>query len=259
MGIDYEPKKIAIAGDWHGNRSYSLDAIKWAAEQGVDAIVHVGDFGYHFDNDFLDDMYGLLAVEDIDLFFVDGNHENFPRLYSFDLNRDGVRELRYNIFHLPRGFRWEWHGVTYMALGGAHSVDRQGRRENVSWWPQERITAADEYRALDGGPVDVMFTHDCPYGVDIPGINDDTSTWIPKVDLSMAKIHRQTLRNIVDQVKPTELYHGHYHTKYDSVLVGSNYRTEIHGLDMDRTPFRFNMIIKELVHEPQDTEEEPDV
>ena len=42
---DLNPERITIAGDWHGNETYALEALKHAHEAGAGVIVHVGDFG----------------------------------------------------------------------------------------------------------------------------------------------------------------------------------------------------------------------
>ena len=39
------PQRIMVAGDWHGNETYALEALKHAHEAGAEVIIHVGDFG----------------------------------------------------------------------------------------------------------------------------------------------------------------------------------------------------------------------
>ena len=141
----------------------------------------------------------------------------------------GLRPIRPHIFHLPRGLRWRWHGKTWMALGGAHSVDRPMRKPGVSWWPEERLTAADVSHAISGGPVDVIVAHDAPDGYEIPGLpggfppaelyqadlHRQPRIGLPQQGLvARAHLHRQLVGEVVDATAPTVLFHGHYHVRY---------------------------------------------
>lgn len=70
--------------------------------------------------------------------------------------------MRPSIRHAPRGHRWTWAGLRFLALGD----DRAYRVLGVSWWPEEASEAADVARCLEGGPVDVMICHEAPAGLD---------------------------------------------------------------------------------------------
>lgn len=128
-----------------------------------------------------------------------------------------------------------------VALGGAYSLDQVYRSPYVSWWPQETISVAEATKCVADGPVDVMFTHDCPAGIDMP-----FHFSLPEHVERAADQHRDLLRGVVDDVKPKVLYHGHYHRRYDDVLEGEDYRTQVHGLGMDGTPFNENCMIVDL-------------
>ena len=160
---------IAFAGDWHMNARWVPTAVRHAAEQGADVIVHLGDFGYTFRAEFLQSLQRALDEAGLVLLFIDGNHENFAALLSLPVGANGLRRLTDRIWHLPRGFRWTWGGVRFLALGGAHSVDQPWRRLGTSWWPEEVLSEQDVAAAVAGGPADVLVSHDCPAGVAIPG------------------------------------------------------------------------------------------
>lgn len=147
-----------------------------------------------------------------------------------------------HIRHIRRGERWVWEGVTFLGLGGAHSVDRPARRPGVEWWPQETIGFQDVERALEGGPVDVMLTHDCPTGVRIPGIEGNPYGFHP-VEIALSDEHRDLLRGVVDELRPGLLVHGHYHACYSDVLEGDGYRTSVRGLSLDGGRLVDNMLI----------------
>jgi hypothetical protein len=140
----------------------------------------------------------------------------------------------------PRGTRWTWHGLTWLALGGATSLDRVGRTEGVSWWPEEALTIADADRAVAGGPVDVMVTHDAPAGVTVPGAG--SYLWREET-MNASYLNRELLREVVDVVGPTHLFHGHFHTAYTADLdLGGDLHAAIRGLDKE------NAGLRNLVH-----------
>jgi predicted phosphodiesterase len=130
------PKRVAFVGDWHENGPWAAKAIAYAESLDADVLIHLGDFGYSYSRQFL--TYVTAAGRrQIPILFVDGNHEDFIRLYKYPLGEDGLRKVAGNVWHLPRGFRWQWDSIRFLALGGAHSVDRPYRRPGVSWWAQD--------------------------------------------------------------------------------------------------------------------------
>lgn len=233
--------RIAICGDWHGNYAYAQKALAYAIRQGADVILHVGDFGYWKDGGYLTVLNNMCEEHNVYLMFVDGNHENHRMLNEQPVDEDGVRRLRTRLWHLPRGFRWEWLDVTFLALGGAHSVDKPWRDEGVDWFPEETITIPQAYKAVEGGHADVMITHDCPAGVNIPGLEEGKAIFPPD-QLDIAERHRALLRQVVDEVTPRFLWHGHYHRCYREVLdLGNGNNCVVTGLDMDGKAFERNV------------------
>ncbi|MEV0948646.1 metallophosphoesterase [Rhodococcus sp. NPDC049939] len=239
------PRRIAIAGDWHANTDFGRQVIVHAAKRNADILVHLGDFGYSFKEAFLDGIDQALAAQDMVLGFVEGNHEDFDWLLAQPVAEDRLRYLRERIVHLPRGLRWNWGQTRCLALGGAHSIDRFLRTEGKSWWPQEQISDADVRAAVDGGPADVMFCHDCPGGIEVPGMARDRYGF-PAEELAESEANRAKLRYVVDQVRPGRLWHGHFHHRYRTILDGSDYRTVIDGLGRDNSPIDNNMVVVNL-------------
>lgn len=244
------PDKVAVAGDWHGNRNHARHAIKWARQQGATVLVHCGDFGYWRDipdtADYLGVVHAALEEHDMILAWVDGNHEDFDRiaeLHDPRAEHPFPGKVTDRIWHLPRGYRWQWHGKTWMSLGGASSVDRQHRMPYRDWWPGELLSHGDYVYATRPGPVHIMVCHDVPDGARVPAIERKTSNWIPEEDLRLSQRHREIIRRVVDQVKPAMLFHGHYHCRYSDLLERRDGRTLVLGLDMDGGPMRDNMEI----------------
>lgn len=242
------PDRIVLAGDWDANIHRACSVVQYAGLRAISTVVQLGDFGYGtpggWSTRFLDAVEAACAQHCVTVLFIDGNHEYFPGLNALPIDPDtGLREIRPHIHHLPRGLRWTWHDTTWMALGGAHSVDRFARKEGVSWWPEEHLTAADVARAIDPGPVDVIISHDAPAGVLIPGL---TSTGFPAAEIAAADRHRDLVAAVVDATSPALVFHGHYHTRY-SGLRGT---TTIIGLADDSAPLNENSLVLNLTGDP---------
>lgn len=246
MDFTQEPTKIMLAGDWHGNGQWAQKCIHHARKQDADTIVHVGDFGWWVEgldtHKYLRHVQRALLECGITLYWVDGNHEDHDKIEEWLDATGGApwSDKRYpNIVHLPRGFRWQWWDQTWLAMGGAHSVDRLHRTPGKSWWDAEHITEAQIDRAVMGGEADIMICHDCPHGVDIPGIHADEkldaakSSW-PVSEIAAANVHRKKLARVVKYVRPQFLFHGHYHVHYANLLRHDDgFVTKVVGLADD--------------------------
>ena len=239
------PARVAFAGDWHANTRWAEAAITYAAEHGADVIVQLGDFGYNFRAPFVNGLEKALSRTGLRLLFVDGNHEDFPRLLGYPVRPNGLRQISSRVWHLPRGFRWEWGGISWLAVGGAHSVDRPWREPGVSWWPQEAVTDDDISQAVGGGPADVLVAHDCPAGVPIPGLAESAHLW-PAEELAAAEAHRAKLRTVVDAVRPSAIWHGHFHLRYSAKPDLGYGPVTVHGLDCDGSTLDGNVTVVPL-------------
>lgn len=229
--------RIAFAGDWHGNFRYTQKALSYAAEGGADVVIQVGDFGVWSPYNYVRAVGEEAALLGLQVFFVDGNHEDHPWLNAQPTRLcDGFRVLHDNVAHIPRGTIWEWDGTTFLGLGGAHSVDRQWRTPSVDWFPEETLTYGQLFEASQALNIDVMVTHDCPAGVEIPGIAGNPFGF-PKEEIALADKHREMLGYVVDNVKPGVLVHGHYHVNYSDMRG----ETSIIGLDCDGRPLADNI------------------
>jgi hypothetical protein len=239
------PARVAFAGDWHANTRWSVAAIHYAADHGADVIVHLGDFGYEFRSSFVTGLDRALTRTGLQLLFVDGNHEAFPTLLRYPMSGNGLRQVGGRIWHLPRGYRWVWGDLRWLALGGAHSVDRPWREPGVSWWREESVTDADLDLAVAGGAADVLVSHDCPSGVDIPGLAESAHLW-PAEELVAAERHRRRLRSVVDAVQPRTVWHGHFHRRYSAAADLGYGPVTVHGLDCDGSTMDRNVAVVAL-------------
>jgi predicted phosphodiesterase len=225
---DLNVRRVLVVGDMHGNLdSWESTIIPAALAERADIIVQVGDFGFGWNNVYLDELDELIDDYDApEILWLDGNHENFDLLETVGaFGAENPTPTSEHTTYLPRGYRWTWQGVPCMALGGAYSVDKPYRTEGASWWRQEQITDEDKKRALTGGPVDVLFAHDCYDGILVPGVHAAMKQGAVPYALSaeravyaswaeLSKPNRQKLRTVVRENQVQMFIHGHFHVGY---------------------------------------------
>jgi len=238
-------KRVLVLGDVHGNEKFFARACRVAAREGCDSILQVGDFGYweHYSHGarFLAMAEFELQARGLTCYWIDGNHENHPLLWekyglaasddadddTYGASRGEMLEIRPHLFYLPRGYRWEWEGTSFLACGGAYSIDAPGRVVGQSWWATESITDAQIAACNDGPDVDIMVTHDVPWGFALPAIAF-------KESYPLSIENRKQLSMIVEANNPKLLLHGHYHHRFGGWHeLGSGRRTRIEGLGAD--------------------------
>ena len=251
---EHTPAKLAFAGDWHGNHQTAWQGMYQAAQMGCDVIIQLGDFGLWpgiSGQRYLQQVDMYAAKTGVRVLWLDGNHEDYDQLDAAQVNMsNGMHQFGEHIWHLPRGARWSWHDVDFLVAGGATSLDRPGRTEGVSWWPGEELTEAQIATIASEGVCDVLLTHDCPAGVDIPGIthrrHDPSSSW-PMSELLRAWDHRDRLAGMVEQVSPAVLYHGHFHRRYQRLArLAPDVVTYVSGLGDDEVGLHENLAVVDM-------------
>lgn len=242
-----------VIGDTHGNTGWTIGRIHVAGAKKIDKIVQVGDFGTGFKGwtKFTDALNEAAAEQNVDFYFIDGNHDSTEAIYAKSLGttEDGFEQLGSNLFYIPRAHAWEWDGLKMLGVGGAVSIDKPyrlaveqgydcpewgyyhykgtpGKGEKTLWWPTEQITQEDITKARAQGPVDVLFTHDCPEEfIDATGMN-------LKPDLD-SKLNRGRVMQIARAVKPKYWFHGHMHTFAKYSFMHNEGYTTVYGLAND--------------------------
>ncbi len=232
------PRRIGVAGDWHGNARWATRAIKRISSRlgrGEPAIIlHLGDFGIWPDGSgraYLSRVDAALGDAGAELWFIDGNHEDHYMLSRLSPGPDGRRRVTSRIWHLPRGHRWRWQGRAWLALGGGVSLDKAERTPGRDWWPEEEITAEQASAVTAAGNADVMVTHDCPAGIAhrFPA----PPAWWSHADLARNDAHRRRLQAVAKAVRPRWLMHGHLHYAYQRRIDMGWGAVHVTGFDCD--------------------------
>ncbi len=191
---------IYITGDCHFDfRRFNTKNFPEQKEMTKDNYVIIcGDFGgvWHKDIESAEEKHHLDWLNDkpFTTLFVDGNHENFDRLYSYPVekwNGGKVHKIRDSIIHLMRGQIFNIDGRSFLTFGGARSHDIDGgilnlndpdffrkkreldlswipyRIDHLSWWKEEEPSELEMKEGLcnleaNNWKVDFVVSHDCP-------------------------------------------------------------------------------------------------
>ena len=125
---------IYITGDTHSNfNRFSTDNFIVQKEMTKDDYVIIcGDFGgvWNYLEESSYEKYWLdwLNKKNFTTLFVDGNHENYTRLYNYPVkgwHGGKVHKIRDSVLHLMRGEIFDIDNKKFFAFGGARSHDIQ--------------------------------------------------------------------------------------------------------------------------------------
>lgn len=222
---------IYITGDLHGD--YTRFEDERLSKLGKnDFLIVCGDFGFIWaveknsddfeikvENHHLDDIEKTLPYT---LLFIDGNHENFDRLEAYPevaMFGGKVRKIRENIFHLQRGRVYTVEGKRFFCFGGAASIDKYMRIENVSWWARE-LPQAFEYDTATQSlkdcdfKLDYIITHTAPVEV------VKTMGFNPYLSQDMELM--SYLSYVMEKTDFQQWFFGHWHTDESIELTNSN-------------------------------------
>lgn len=230
---------IFVTGDCHSDfRKFNYESFPEQREMTKDDYVIIcGDFGGVWDKDVESpcERFWMNWLEErpFTTLFVDGNHENFDRLYGYpveDWNGGKVHKIRPSVIHLMRGQIFTLEGKKFFTFGGAKSHDISGgilerddpyfyekrkslnkrnalyRVNHESWWEQElpSVEEMEEGRRNLGfyeNEVDFIVSHCCA-----------SST---QVIIGGGRFEHDYLNSyfedIKQRVKFTKWLFGHYH------------------------------------------------
>ena len=172
---DGTPAKYYITGDKHRHFDRVKGFCREMNTKGNDVLIVLGDTGLNYYDDRRDDdLKKDISRLNITLFCLHGNKENRPQ----NVGTYGIRDFcggkvyyepRYpNIYFAIDGEIYTFEGRKYMAVGGAHSVDKlRCLEEGLPFWsdemPDDTIKENVEHHLQnEGNKIYGMLTHTCP-------------------------------------------------------------------------------------------------
>jgi len=225
--------KVFITGDTHG----SDDLRRFSSKQFVegrdlnknDVVIIAGDYGglwFHWDTQQAKDQrYWIDWLNDKPwtTLFIDGNHENFNMLKELPVEHwDGnpVGVVADSILHLRRGYVYNINGFRIFTFGGAMSIDKMHRINQISWWPEEIPNKEETERGINNldknnWTVDCVVTHAAPK-IAIESLQISYRNFnINKYEDPTVKI----LDYFYNGLKFDKWFFGHYHFDFDNEYI----------------------------------------
>lgn len=265
-----------FAGDTHANVKHWVYLFREAKKYDVKRIMQLGDFGYFPEYNstihYLDALEALCEQYGIEIWWIGGNHDD-PVLenqkwhtivttsstgntitWKTGEERQSPLELgfgedqttsmmpidnRPHVHYIPRGYRWEWDGVSYVAIGGAFSIDMDHRLEEEArgapqlWFPDEMVTEGQMELASRGGRVDVVIAHDVPTEVDINAAFAAAGRRMIAIQEPHTETNRARLQQVLYATTPKRWIHGHWHLRYSQTIKAGGQWTKFEGIDCD--------------------------
>lgn len=253
---------IYITGDCHGNfERFNTDIFPEQLEMNKeDYVIICGDFGGIWDKSGDSKKEAMilnqLECKSYTTLFVDGNHENFERLYNYPVEEwhgGKVHQIRESVIHLMRGEIFNIDNKKFFTFGGARSHDimdgilnideyekiiyeyrKRGayfRIRDYSWWDLELPTDEEMKSGIKNlekvnYKVDYIISHCCP-----TSIQTLLNLFYKKDTLT------DYLQKISEKCEFKKWYFGHYH---DYRQVNSQFTLLYENI----VPLEFNSIFE---------------
>ena len=228
-------KLFYITGDTHSDFSrFTEEDFSIQLEMTKDDyIIICGDFGgvwtFEEESSREKELLDWLDNKNFTTLFVDGNHENYTRLYNYPIEEwkgGKVHKIRDSVLHLMRGEIFDIDNKRIFAFGGARSHDIQDgilnldeeekiyeyrkrgayfRIRDFSWWDLELPTNQEMENGIENlekinYKVDYIISHCCPTSIQ---------------SLINSTYKRDILTDYLQQISEKctfkRWYFGHYH------------------------------------------------
>ena len=174
-----------------------------------DYVIICGDFGGVW-NGSNEEKYWLtwLKNKSFTTLFIDGNHENFNKLYALPKEEfcgGLVHKVDEGIYHLIRGETYTIDKKDFFVFGGGASHDKEYRTEGKNWWKEEMPTDkeyknAEEKISAHNFTFDYVITHSAPSSIQYNMASDYENN-----ELTMF------LEKTKDRLTYKQWFFGHYH------------------------------------------------
>ena len=230
---------IYITGDCHGDfERFNASIFPEQHEMTkADYVIICGDFGGVWNKDEESKMETMvldwLDCKSFTTLFVDGNHENFDRLYEYPVeewNGGKIHRIRPSVIHLMRGQVYELEGKKNFTFGGASSHDIDGgileldapdyrkkkkeldkgwkpyRINHLSWWKEELPSEKE----MDEGRKNLQ-RYDNKVDFIITHCASSSTTALISHGIYKSDLLTSYLEEIRRSVKFKKWFFGHYH------------------------------------------------
>ena len=234
-----DEKVVAVLGDIHGDTRWTGEILPHVARKisGLRTVLQAGDFGFWppiRGKGFLGTVDFWCKSAGIErLLVTPGNHEHWTNLNSeFAKNPGSIAQISETVFMMPRGYRFTLAGRSFLSFGGAASLDFADRVPGQTWFYEEAATDAEVDKAIAGGPVDVLLTHETINGGTplVERIIGGNPMGWNSTELAYSAVSRRRITRLFEAVKPEILIHGHIHVKDETVTTTG---TRIYSLACD--------------------------
>ena len=213
-------ESIFIVGDVHGKFKQLLNKLPTQNNSPVE-IICVGDLGIGFhpsqemEQSQLKVLNGLFKARNITFYSIRGNHDD-P-----DYFRGSTRVELSNLVLLDDYTTLEFGGKKLLLVGGAVSIDRLVRIENIDYWKDEGFIL-DESKISE---CDILITHSAPAWIG-PCSENDIKYWTSRDPTLWEECvaERRAHNKLTRLAKPSRLYAGHFHGFYNVEHEGCNAR-----------------------------------
>lgn len=172
---DHSDASFFVTGDKHRHFDSIRTFCRKAKTRRKDVLIVLGDAGFNYYGDIRDEkLKAKVSRLPITLFCLHGNKENRPQ----NIGTYGLRSFCGGlVYYEPRfphllfakdGEIYTFKGKKYLAVGGAHSVDKMRCLANGSPFFEDEMPDAQTKRTVEaklrknGGKIFGMLTHTCP-------------------------------------------------------------------------------------------------
>lgn len=206
-------KPLILLGDHHGDWAelfYLID--KYHLENCY--LISVGDLGIGFEKkeyqiEHIHKLHDRFKEKKIHFKGIRGNHDD----------PDYFKDSKYNLeyFELVKDYSvYEYNSQLIQFIGGAISIDRTGRTENVSYWSGEGLN----YEKDKCQKVDVLITHTTPSFCFPQQFNEMVYGWAREDAYLLEDLtdERAVMDEIFKICNPSHHFYGHFHSSRDETI-----------------------------------------
>lgn len=227
---------IYVTGDLHGNFT---PLYQFAKEEGKkltknDYVIVLGDFGLWHET--LSKIEELNQTLNYTLLFIEGNHEEFPLLESFPLEKKfgGFVHNIFGIYHLCRSEIFalpnEGKEIKIAVCGGGDSKDRNRRKDGIDWFAKESVTDADVLKVFENAKrccwkVDYFLSHVMSSSVKAEWNYENLGSLMYQEYFEEITISEFRIRDIIGKIEAREYLNGHEHIDRVYELKDKRYRS----------------------------------